>query len=274
MSYNKQILKEITNGRYGKKTYTDRVKKKNNNDNDKIFVNKSYPLDNEDTEQLEKNAEIRNHPDLEIEFDVENEQDITTGSDEDSDWNKEDLDTSKTNKKIQENNDTISSTTKQLPVLDNLSPSKKLVSTEKNPKNPVIEKKPYNPRTVGSTRSTNKKVLTGGIPNSHQKINRNVTENKEVPKINRNNSNNKTDDLNENKTDKKPICDIFVEQYLKENIKENQIKSLEHKLIELEDYIIKMADQISQLASNQKNIIDAVNNFSNEMTITKNKISK
>ena len=72
LPYKNQMLKQITNGRYGKKTYMDLVKKKTaqNKQPSKLFINKTYPLANEVLENFVE-PKHSNKVNMEVDFATE-----------------------------------------------------------------------------------------------------------------------------------------------------------------------------------------------------------
>lgn len=101
---------------------------------------------------------------------------------------------------------------------------------------------------------------------------------------NQNNSKAESKIINIDKNKKNNSDDIFTEQVDPEtgiNVLDDnndkipeteKNKLIENKISEFENYLAEMALDIEIIQNNQKNIINAINKLSKEMTITKNKI--
>lgn len=239
MSYKNQLLKGVTNGRYGKKTYLDLVKRKTNNahhSNNKLFVNKTYPTVNEDDTQVNKFVDkIKSDYLKDVEFDIE--PDVET--------------------KVQTNNiidpmiDKIDEDTNCIVEPHTIN---KIEFRANIPNNKISQKNLFDKSYKDPFKVNDKmpdRILLENCDNTDNKNIEIFTEQTET-KINKNNSN----------KSKNPNLEI------------NQINILERKILELEKCIFDMITEIEKIKNNQKNIIDVVNKLSKEISITRNKITR
>jgi hypothetical protein len=255
MSYKNQILKQFTNGKYGKKTYLDLVRKKTNSGQ---TANSKLPIiiENEKDSQIEKIIDRIKQDD----------------NDEKCDLDKVGIPVSINNE--QNINSDINLITDQYMV-------KKIEFKGTIPKNKISLKNipaHTNINIVDSkTQTAPKKILINEkelISNTNNTMNTIVLNDKNTNVVDI-----FTEQTEIMSDERGPIISKSIVTEPKEipntsNNSENKIKCLEDKISELEDYVVEITIEIEKLKDNQKNIISVINKLSSDMSITKNKITR
>ncbi|XWV26047.1 hypothetical protein QJ857_gp1033 [Tupanvirus soda lake] len=266
MSYKNQILKQLTNGKFGKKTYLDLVRKKGNvTPKNEVFVNKSYPIIDEESDKMDKLiGEIKRPVIRDVEFndidDVNYENDNILDDVINNDVN----DTNDKNNANDKNNtnDKIEPIDKPEIIVNTqskslVSPPKKICSSPKR-KRPVPKKKPKHipPRKIPVKKLPPKSV---------------------VPKETVATNSSKFDDIFTEQTEITPVTTLVIKSDKKSPDNEQigkKIKTIEEKILELEDYVVEIGIEIENLKKNQNNIINVINKLTIDINIAKNKITR
>ncbi|XWV24801.1 putative ORFan [Tupanvirus deep ocean] len=250
MSYKNQILKQLTNGKLGKKTYLDLVRKKNGSlPKNELFVNKSYPVIDEESDKMDKLiSEIKKPIIRDVEF-----NDI-----DDVNYDSDNVLDNAINDNIIENNEVlpkpeiiVNQETKPIS-----SPPKKICTSPKR-KKPITKRKT---KQIQPRKAPIKKLLPKSVV---------------IPKETIATNNSKIDDIFTEQTEIAPATVIVSDKKSSINgLTEKKIKNIEEKILELEDCVVEMGIEIENLKKNQNNIINVINKLTIDINIAKNKITR
>ena len=256
MSYKNQILKQLTNGKYGKKLYLDLIRKKSNDrtkqfqirESDIILFNPDQSPINIEMPIIPQNISNPKHFKNLKHFKNSYPNDKTIKYIVNANKKK----FNKKNKRL--NNDTLLGSVKNM--------TGKLENNSFKESNDDVTERSEN----NSFKESNDVITERSENNSFKESNDVITEQSENNSFKESNSFEESNGVITEQSENNLSIINSQEQ--------NKIILLEQKIFELDNYIIQMADEIKNLINDQKKIISVLNKLSAEINIARNKITR